>query len=1106
MSKARLTVTVLGILGGAVVMATVIVPLNLAALRGVTGRDGDEPRRQFARWRQAPPPPVMPVPLPGAARRPAPPDTPAGVEDLFDALNVAVQGGDPQAIADHLDGARMAQELRRAGVLRGLPAGLDAQLAEGLRRGMAQALARNGPALALAGTEIRSVKPLAGGNEVAVVTRQRDNNNHSVAKLRWWLARWGDGWKVYDLEDLDSAVRVSAVVASMLPKGPGLPRIPPEWAATGPALQEAGQAIRGGDFAGAERALDRLKGARLPPSLEAVRLLVLAAAKVGQRQFHLARPLLDKARALNPDMPALDFLYGVVYNQTGRPGEALTHLKKYRDLLGDDPDLSLQLGVALSRLGRAAEAVPHLRQALDEDPGFVDALLELRRALPRGQKAELRRRYAALPQAHQFFEELALDALRDRDAEAVRLYAAVLRGQGLNDPVMDACEARAKAQAGQLEAAAALFKRAMDNMRDGQARKNYTREFVLDLVDAGQAVRAYALVPDRDEAFPLLAQELFNNRDTDALRELIAARRRDRPDDPWAHFYSGELLADAKEYDRADKEFAAAQAGMKDEPGRERVRWQRVWVRYRAGRWRAAYEEVGPRAATFNQLADLLAQARDGKRLGELLALQRAREPGDPNLPAWEAESAWLARDYASVVRLLRQHRAGVFAGQRWQFRFAPRLLHSLVKLGRLEEACKEVRALARNPAQRAGLNTAFTDLIRDRQDKAATAFAAARCAADPADPEGLVWQARADLLARRFALVGLLLRRALNHQPNENLRQNYLYEFLADAAQLREPLEGYRAAPDPDRAFRILADSLLGYARFVAPPDGDDDRDDFPEDEDFRAGGPAPAEARQDLRRLIAAHRAARPNDPAADLYLGALYRAEKDYAKAAEAYARGMARKPPDDLRQRFRYDQAETLYRSGKVVAAYAELGRDKQIFVQLANLCSQDRKGRELNELVAALRQANPNDADLPAWECEARYLMGDYAGALDLLLQHRAGAFALPANQWKYRDRLVRCLARLKRFDEAAKEAEASVKGRGGNLLLPAVVYALRGDVERTRAALAKCSRSFYNAVTFYADPDLGPALCSERFRELQRRYPEPLPLPASERKRFGRRF
>src|SRR5262249_44491107 len=149
------------------------------------------------------------------------------------------------------------------------------------------------------------------------------------------------------------------------------------------------------------------------------------------------------------------------------------------------------------------------------------------------------------------------------------------------------------------------------------------------------------------------------------------------------------------------------------------------------------------------------------------------------------------------------------------------------------------------------------------------------------------------------------------------------------------------------------------------------DDRlpeDDFPDPDSPRDRIPK-GEVQAALRQLLQAHRAARPRDPAPHLYAGELHRLERQYARAEEAFARGMALKPGEELRRRFSYQRVAALYKLGKGVWAYTELGRDPQTFEQLAHWFSRDRDARGLETLIAAHRQTDPEDPRLPFWETE-----------------------------------------------------------------------------------------------------------------------------------------
>jgi tetratricopeptide (TPR) repeat protein len=1113
MSLKRLVVALLGIAAGSVVMVTLIVPLNLALLRAVAG--GSRPRGQVEARPKADFDGVIRqfrAGGPGALR-----GAPEGLKLLLSDLADAMRARDLERIAGHFHAPRTLRELREARVVPGLNGPQQDELEAAVRANLSRALASNAELPWDQPGDFHSVKVLAGGNEGVVVGGYHDWKG--PRRVRWWFTREGGDWRLYDFEYLDTGIRVSRLLPSLLANPPA-PL--PDWAMAPPWPLEAAAHLRSGNAAEAEKVLARVEKAPLSPPYAAARWVLTGAARVQRGNFYGALPCLEEARRLNPDMPHLDLLLAQVQVRLGRPRQALDHLDRYRALAGDDARVWACAGSALAQRGQAQKAAEALRKALAEEPTLTEALQDLRRLLPAGKGAELAERFTRLAEALdpdarlERFDRLAFAALADRDTEAVEAYVGVLRGQNVVDVQVDLCLARARALAGKSAEAVALFKDVMNNVPDAQQRRQCLRELLLDLAEGSDFLSAYRLAPDRREAFPVLADELFQRQDDEALRALLDAHRQEHKGDAWAHFYEGELHAQAKRPDEAERAFAAAQAAAPDEATRDHFRARRVWARFDAAGWGAAYKDVGPRRATFHQLAQELSARRDREQLAALVKAHRALEPADPNLPLWEIEAAWLGQDWGTAVRLLRQHRDGAFAGPGQRPRFWYRLLRGLARLGKLDEVRKEAQALVRLDRGNLGeLGFLVGDLVRERETEAVAALAAALRQTAPDAPEGPLWQARAEVLRGRVAQAGERLRLALDRQPDALRQQQYVAGFLHDTVAARKALEGYRAAPDPDRAFRVLADDLLGRLLAFAPPEdafpggSPDPDDDFPEDrfpgDDFpdpdSPGGRIPeAEVKAALRKLLQAHTAARPRDPAPHLYAGELHRLERQYARAEEAFARGMALKPEEELRRRFSYPRVMALYKLGKGVWAYTELGRDPQTFEQLAHRFNRDRNAKGLEALIAAHRQTDPEDPRLVIWETEARFVAGDYAAALRLLAQHRRGAFAQPAHQWTYQDRLVRSLARLKRFDEALAQASAFAKKKHGNLLLPAVVHALAGDVARTEAALQACARRFYRPEALYADPDLGLALSGEAFRAVRQRFPERMPWPRSPRK------
>jgi tetratricopeptide (TPR) repeat protein len=1072
------------------------------------------------------------------------------IKALLTDLGAAFRAGDGQRAADLFDADRMFDELAAQEVLPPKLLRSRAEFVSGLRVGLSQTLAQQAPLLAWSTFEVRSVKRLQG-NEAVVIARHRDDAGNTL-KMRWWVTRLPGTWKVYDLEDLDMGVRLSAEMGTAVAGGPGRAAGMARHAAV---LRDAMVALTRGDVDTAERRLREVDGVRLPGKLEAVRLLAHAVVHLQRERPRQALDTIAKARARHPDMPVLDMLEGTTLNQLGQWDKALKRLEAYRDLLGEDDAVCTQLGLALRGVRRFPEAAASYRKALDYNPKNADAFLGLLLSLTAEDKRDdVPARFARLDNHRENFVVCAEELKKTQDGAGVEQLARAMRKLDPKFVAVDYYLCLAKAWAGRADQGVRLFRAALAGEADAKKRREYTREFLQAIARAGKPLEAYPAAPDAREAFRLLADELNKGARKDQLKGLVSAHAAKHPDDPLLPFYRGEVHVWEGKYALAEKDFSAGMARPPDRATLESFRASRVLARYHAGKALSAYREIGPRADTFRQLADLLFLDRKDDQLQALLDEHARAEPNDPDL-------------------------------LRYSFRLK-------VRRGKLDEAIT-------------------------------------------------------------------LFRTALAKQADKDQRRRTVSEFLSDMAEAGKPLEGYRAPPDAREAFEIVAERLL------------------------RAGD------RKGLRRLIDVHRGRDPDDPRLALYAGSLHLEEKDWAKAAAVLCAGW-RKAPADLRERFRWKCVYAYYKAGRAPQAYKELGPRRETFTQLAHLLANDKKGKELEALVAAhrphagddpdllfhaarakvllrqpaeaaalLRQAHkkqsqdyqrrwyvtqlaqdmaeagrpleayssspdrpaafealaralltgkkakelesllklhgkrhsgdtlylfysgelallrndlpaadrhfraalakagppqqwmarnglyrarvragkvvetytevgpgpetfealasvclaeknadqlgallaahtkakPDDPNLTGWELERRWLKKDYEGALKLLAEHSEGALAAPRWRWTHDDYRVRCLVRLKRTDEAVRAAEGQLRGGHGNPVLVVLAHAARGGVKEALAAMDRVGRRGVYLGSCYRDPDLGPLLKTESFRPFRAKYPEPKEEP-----------
>jgi tetratricopeptide (TPR) repeat protein len=270
--------------------------------------------------------------------------------------------------------------------------------------------------------------------------------------------------------------------------------------------------------------------------------------------------------------------------------------------------------------------------------------------------------------------------------------------------------------------------------------------------------------------------------------------------------------------------------------------------------------------------------------------------------------------------------------------------------------------------------------------------------------------------------------------------------------------LEGYRAAPDQSVAFETLANTLV-----------------WKKQADL-------------LSQVVQEHARAHGGKAERLFFSGELHMLRGQFAAAEKDFAAALAKVPQRD-QWKYKNALSRAKIKQGKTVALYLDSGKSTRTFQDLAHLCVQEKNPDQLQELLAVHRQEHPDDDALPGFELDILWLKSDYAGALKFMEEKKQAL--QQRDQWKFEGYLVRCLIKLKRTEEAVKEAERIVADKiGGDRRLLVLAHAATGDVKKTMAAVARFDSDRYFAQDCYRDPDLGPILRSQAFQPFRQRYPE----------------
>jgi tetratricopeptide (TPR) repeat protein len=624
------------------------------------------------------------------------PDQPLGPADeeerailaLLENLGQAIRHQDENRVGTSYDFVRLSREVAPALGLNKAGSLPEKWFTQGFRQGFIHGLTKN-PGCSWGRTRIRQVQFLPNTSEAIVLARHWDEDSGRSLRARWWVRKSTAGWRVYDFEDLGMGQRLTLLLASLV----GGNQLGPLGTAT-EEMRQATQAWLHGNLVEAKKTLEGMARFNLPQSLEGIRLMMLGRVDYDLGQGQEALKLFDQARGLKADFFYLDFLMALAHNQLGNHAQALDHARKYLDQMGEDAPAFHEAGVALLGLQRLPEAADAFRKGLDDDPASLDNLDGLRRALPTDQKTELGERFARLPQPEDHFEDLARTALRERDAEGLAALTEAMTRLQPNDPAPPYYRSRCQLLKGRDEEAVALFREALGKVTAEEQRREYLTGFLSAMHFAGKTLAAYRAAPDPDLAFRHLAGMIWKKDRVATLRDLIALHRRQRPDDVWLPYYQGMAYQFAGDFDHAEASFARGMAKNLDKETRERYRSSRVAARFEAGQGLRAYEEIGPRKATFDQLAWRFDNARDGKGLAALVAAHRRADQADKDLSFWEAEAYWLQEQYEKVVRILQEKCEEILENKARQWQFHDRLIRALIRLRRVPEAAEVWEAL----------------------------------------------------------------------------------------------------------------------------------------------------------------------------------------------------------------------------------------------------------------------------------------------------------------------------------------------------------------------------------------------------------------------------
>jgi hypothetical protein len=1072
------------------------------------------------------------------------------MKEFFQNFSRAIRARDEAAVAICFDTKRSVDELAKQN---NFPAQLrrDNRFETQLNQGFARAvLLQEGH---WANHEIRNIRA-AGKQELVVITRHRNKVLGGTVRFRWWLTSRRGTWRIYDLEDLDLGMRVSFLMGTIIERGVNQGDL--QLLQDVNAVKDATHAlVLRQDVGEAERHLNKSNVANLPKALAGAHHMMRGIVRIRQQRFQEGLASCDEAARCYPDMPGLDYLKAVACNSLKRYDQALEHARKYHDLVGDDPETCFELGLALQQLFRFKEAATYYRRALDEEPNHLDSFFNLLRCTggPEGtHNLDIAERFLKQERPQDQFEQCAQECLAHRDSSTLEKLALAMRKADAGHADAAYYLGLARVDLRKVDDAMDAFRTALKLQTLAGRREFYYAEFAKVLVLQDNVVQVYPKLPEPALAFRSLALALKNPYRLDELQELIDLRVKEQADDTYVPLYQAELYVREEQFALAEKIYAAALPKIKDAQLLETLRPNRVLVRYQTGNVLGAYREIGPRGATFQQLADLC--WRD-KKTDDLIALVEAHAKNDAQDPKlfkyrWRAKVRQGKFDEVGAI-----FKAALEAKQGEQERkqLSDDFFFDMIDANQAVVAYR----YAINPTEAFGLM--FTDLLELNKLAELQAVSDAHRKQFPKDPFLSICAGEIALAEKNWAKAAQAYTEAWKTMPEpQRLRWQHSYSFARYKAG--QAIQAYHDAGRRSEIFRILARQILAdkqadlFEQLLEahrPQRKDDPQFDafearlkvvrgkpdeaaelfarcwknLPEPErqglhadfvvtlaEWNLQGLAAYTYSPDKRaafqqlawryrnpkqvkefeRLIQEHAKNDPNDPKLPLEQAELHLLRGEAVLAEKQFALAKEKGNAND-KYAVRTGLIRARIRLGKIVQTYEEFGAGNQTFLDLASQCISEKNPDQLQGLLAAHRLAIPTFKNVALWELEICWLKKDYEGALNRITPDRARLLGNPTTRWKAESYLVRSLVRLQKSKAALHEAEALNRRNHGPYLLVALALAASGDVPGMVAFAKDRPEQRFFLEDAYRDEDLGPILRSDAFRMFREQFPEPAP-------------
>lgn len=569
------------------------------------------------------------------------------VEAMLDAIGTNARRGYTDNVLDRLDLETMLQVAERTTDL-GLKKPEDRKkFFQGIREGLARSFKGPGSSVfKYFGVRVTRLTASADGQILLAYARHDQDDEGSLQKVRWWLIRSAKGWRIYDWENLNAGIRMSALLVTMLPQAQA-GTVPP-WMRRIDEFSAARATVDQGDFTTGRTRLVRLESAKFPDYLEAMRLLYLGICETSEGKYEKAVALYNRALKLKPDLPDARYLRGCALGDSGKFEESIVDYQWYLDTLGSDAECYRRMGNSYSWLDKHEEAAKAYRASLEDRPSR-EVIVSLAGYLKPEECEVLGKYFLALPEPRQEYQPLVSELVDENQLyEAARAINKAFASQSDGNHDYAWYAARVAIYDKKPDEAAALLRPVLGLVKPDD-RETYQHFYWDAMIDSGKGVKALAEAKDKLAAFNYMASALYNLRDADPLDALCEAWRGGNEKNPALHFYLAEADFIRKAWKEAEAHFEAGYALLEGDVWRKGISNGWADCLYQQGRAIEAYHKIPSPEPRFSQLAGFCVDDNKPDLLHELIEVHAKAVPKDTQLQRFRADLAYMKADFKAA-------------------------------------------------------------------------------------------------------------------------------------------------------------------------------------------------------------------------------------------------------------------------------------------------------------------------------------------------------------------------------------------------------------------------------------------------------------------------